>query len=269
MRYFLHIGYNGTAYHGWQNQPNVPSVQEVLEQKLSKLLGQKTNCHGCGRTDAKVHASQYFAHFDVEREVDPDFVFQINKMLPDDIAVFEIIPVQDNANAQLDATKRTYNYFIHFEKDPFLNDFSALYLLENLDYKKMQEAAFLFTKYQEYKFLCLTPNTYKSTTCEVSSAQLFIDKKEDLMRFQINSNRFLKGMIRTIVGRLLEIGKGKLSITNLENALKGNKDLPFNKIAYPQGLYLSKVEYPYLDIPAKSKFLKMLSTQLDNHWQPI
>lgn len=269
MRYFLHIGYNGACYHGWQNQPNVQSVQYVLEENMSQLFSQRIICHGCGRTDTKVHASQYFLHFDYEKEINIDFVFRINKLLPDDIAVFEIIRVKEKANAQLDAVKRTYDYFIHFRKDPFLNDFSSFYQYDKLDFKKMSKAASLIAEFQDFKFFCLSPQSHKSTICEVSEAKLFLSKNGKRMRFQISSNRFLKGMIRTIVGRLLELGRGKLSLDEMENALKGNQTLPFNKIAYPQGLYLSKVEYPYLDISSKSEFLTMLANQPDLDWQAV
>ncbi len=269
MRYFLHLGYNGAAYRGWQRQNNVISIQEVLERELSNMLDERIIIHGCGRTDAQVHASQYFLHFNYEKEIDFDFVFRINKMLPDDIAVFEIIPVHKNANAQLDAIKRTYDYFIHFYKDPFLRDFSTLYLLKNLDFDKMKKAAGIFTIHKDYQSLCLAPNIYKSTICEVTSAQLFITEKEDRLRFQISSNRFLRGMIRSIIKKLLEIGEGKLSIDELANGLNGGLIKYSNKIAYPQGLYLSKVEYQYLKLERKSDFACMLENQLNNNWQKV
>lgn len=252
----MHIGYKGTHYHGWQNQSNARSVQEVLETNLSKILVQKITCHGCGRTDAGVHAAQYFLHFEHAASLGVDFVFRINKLLPDDIVVFEIIPVHETANAQHDAIKRTYDYFIHFHKDPFLSEFSALYSLENLDVEKMKTAAALFTKYRDYRSFCLSPDSHKSTICEVTESNLFMSEKGDRLRFQITSDRFLKGMIRFITGRLLEIGIGKLSFDELENALRKNKNLHFNKIAWPQGLHLSKVEYPYLSIPTKSAFFQ-------------
>lgn len=264
MRYFTHIGYKGTQYHGWQNQANAHSVQEVLETKLSKLLVQKITCHGCGRTDTGVHAAQYFLHFEYATSLNPDFVFRINKLLPDDIAVFEIIPVYETANAQHDAIKRTYDYFIHFYKDPFLSEFSALYSPERMEVEKMKTAAALFTKYRDYRAFCLSPDSHKSTICEVTESNLFLSEKGDRLRFQITSNRFLKGMIRSIVGRLLEIGKGRLSLDELENALQGNQTLHFNKIAWPQGLHLSKVEYPYLSFPTKSAFFSILNEGFKN-----
>ena len=269
MRYFLHIGYNGAAYRGWQRQINVKSVQEVLETELSKMLNQRIIIHGCGRTDAQVHASQYFLHFNYEKEIDFDFVFRINKMLPDDISVFDIIPVHENANAQLDALKRTYDYYIHFRKDPFLSQFSTLYLLENLDFEKMKEAATLFTVHKDYKSLCLAPNIYKSTICKISSSQLFVNKNENRLRFQISSNRFLRGMIRSIIGRLLEIGEGKLSVEELEDGLKGKQNAYSNKLAYPQGLYLSKVEYKYLNLERRSNFAGMLENRMDDNWKTV
>ena len=269
MRYFLHIGYNGAAYRGWQRQINVNSVQEVLETNLSKMLNERIIVHGCGRTDAQVHASQYFLHFNYEKEIDFDFIFRINKMLPHDISVFDIIPVHENANAQRDAVKRTYDYFIHFYKDPFLRQFSTLYLLDHLDFDEMKKAVSLFTIHKDYQSLCISPDIYQSTICEVSSAQLFITQKEDRLRFQICSNRFLRGMIRSIIERLLEIGLGKLTVEELNNGLNGGQVNYSNHRAYPQGLYLSKVEYRYLNVERKSDFANMLENRLDNKWLTV
>lgn len=259
MRYFLHIGYKGTNYHGWQNQADAVSIQQMLETNMSKLLAEKINCHGCGRTDAGVHAGQYFLHFETAKEPGQDFVFTMNKLLPDDIAVFEIIPVHDGANAQLDAIARTYDYFIHFRKDPFLAEVSALYQLENMDFEKMKAAVSLFTKYRDFSAFCLSPKQHRSTICEVSEASILLSEDGERLRFRITADRFLKGMIRTIVARLLEIGKGKLLVSDLENALRGMQSLPFAKIAWPQGLHLAKVEYPYLNIPSKSPLSDMLN----------
>nr|HPH46379.1 tRNA pseudouridine synthase A [Chryseolinea sp.] len=139
MRYFFHIGYHGHFYRGWQRQPNVRNVQHVIETTLTNILKTPTSAMGCGRTDAQVHASQFFFHTDVQNAWDYDLMFRVNKALPDDIAVFEIIPVEENQHARFDATLRTYDYFIHTYKDPFLTTLSSFYLLKNLNIDKMKE----------------------------------------------------------------------------------------------------------------------------------
>src|SRR6187549_1956414 len=131
LRYFFHIGYNGFQYRGWQRQPNIPNIQEVLENAISKILKVETTIMGCGRTDSQVHASQFFFHLDVMEPWDFDLLFRLNKVLPSDIAIFEIIPMADNQHARFDANLRTYDYFIHTYKDPFLSQLSSLYLERN------------------------------------------------------------------------------------------------------------------------------------------
>ena len=266
MRYFLHIAYNGKSYRGWQRQPNVVTVQEVLEKALQAMFHQKISCMGCGRTDAEVHASQFFLHIDVATSWDFDSIFRLNKMLPDDIAVFDFIPVASTAHAQLDAVERTYDYFIHFYKDPFLNNRSSLYLLKELDFEAMKNAANLLLQYTNYRSFCKRPDLYKHTLCEVSAARLFIDKKQDRLRFQITANRFLQTMIRSIMGRLLEVGKKQLSLDSFESILAKQKTLKHNSLAYPQGLYLSKVNYPYLNISPRTIFY---TQEKEGFWREI
>ncbi len=269
MRYFLHIGYNGYNYRGWQRQHGVMSIQEVLETHLSKLLKTKITCLGCGRTDAQVHASQYFFHMDVEKEWNFDLQFRLNKMLSEDIALFDIIPVEGYPHAQRDAIRRTYDYFIHTYKNPFLYGLSSYYAIENLDLGKMKEATELLTKYTDYSSFCKSPDKNPSNTCYISSAQLYTDKNGDKLRFQISSNRFLKGMVRIIVMKLLEVGTGEITLEEFESYLS-RKAIP-KKItpAYPHGLYLSKVIYSFLDIPPRIEFSTILQNNVDNAWQPI
>jgi len=209
---------------------------------------------GCGRTDAQVHASQFFFHTDIQYPWDFDLLFRLNKNLPSDIAVFEIIPVEENQHARFDATARTYDYFIHTYKDPFLSGLSALYLEKNLDLESMKDATCLLPKYNDYRPLCKTPANYKHTICHVTSASLSIDAKGDKLRFQISANRFLGRMIRIIVGKLLEIGRKELSVDEFEHYLITKETPKTIEPAYPQGLYLSKVTYPYLDIPPRNEF---------------
>lgn len=266
MRYFLHIGYNGFNYRGWQRQHEVLSIQEVLETNLSKLLKTPITCLGCGRTDAQVHASQYFFHMDVDKEWDFDLLFRLNKMLSEDIAIFEIIPMEGYPHAQLDAIKRTYDYFIHTYKDPFLSGLSSYYPLKDPNLSKMKEATNLLLKYKDFGAFCKSPDKNPSNICDVTSAILFSDKNGDRLRFQISSNRFLKGMVRIIIKKIMEVGTDELSLDEFESYL-ALKKIPLKTVpAYPQGLYLSKVTYPFLDIPPRTEFSTIFQNKVDNTW---
>ena len=263
MRYFFHIGYHGTNYCGWQKHPEALSVQQVLETNLSKLLKVPIYISGCGRTDAQVHASQFFFHVDIEQEWDFDLFFRLNKILPDDIAVFDIIPTEGLPHARFDTIQRSYDYFIHTYKDPFLSRFSSFYAERNLDLNKMKDAVALLPQYDDYRAFCKMPDRIDHTICHVSAASLFTDKDGDRIRFHISANRFLSKMIRIIVGRLLEIGKGEMSIDEFEHYLAEKITPQIIIPAYPQGLYLSKVTYPYLDLPVRSTFSGMMVDGVD------
>lgn len=254
MRYFFHISFNGINYHGWQRQKSAISVREVFEANLEKVLKEPVECIGCGRTDAQVHASQFFFHIDVQKEWDFDLLFRINKMIPKDISVFDIIKVEAKQHARYDAISRTYDYFIHTYKDPFLIERSSYYPERNLNLDKMNQAVKLISKYSNFYSFCLSPEKHTSTNCQISSAKLFYNDKADRLRFQISSNRFIRGMIRIIIGKLLEIGTGKLSVEEFEHLLLNKIALYNTKPAYPQGLYLSKIIYPYLNLPPRSDF---------------
>ena len=254
MKYFFHIAYKGNRYRGWQRQPNVHNVQEVIETAISRILKTPITIMGCGRTDAQVHATQFFFHLEVEKEWDFDLLFRLNKLLPPDIAVFEIIPVTDSQHARFDAMQRTYDYFIHTYKNPFLSESSAFYGEQNLNLDEMKKGANLFLRHNDFKAFCKSPAKYKHTICHISSVILFRDAAGEKIRFQISANRFLSSMVRTMVGTLLEIGRGNFNVEELENSIAA-KELPeFITPAYPQGLYLSKVNYRYLDIPARAEF---------------
>ncbi|MEY4930874.1 MAG: hypothetical protein RI909_1598 [Bacteroidota bacterium] len=255
MRYFFHSGFQGHQYRGWQQQANAISVQEVVETLLTKMLKEPISAMGCGRTDAQVHASQFFFHIDVKNSWDYDLLFRVNKMLPDDIAVFEIIPVQDHHHARFDATQRQYDYFIHTYKDPFLNSMSTWYPEKNLNLTEMKRAVSLLTRYHDYRAFCKSPNLYPHTICKVSSANLFADSKGDRLRFQISADRFLGRMVRLIVGKLIQVGKGELSVDEFESYLITRETPKMLDVAYPQGLFLSKVTYPYLEIPPRTTFM--------------
>jgi tRNA pseudouridine38-40 synthase len=263
LRYFFHIGYHGTRYCGWQKHPEVLSVQQVLETSLSKLLKVPVFISGCGRTDAQVHASQFFFHIDIEKEWDFDLFFRLNKILPDDIAVFDIIPMEGLPHARFDTIQRSYDYFLHTYKDPFLSGFSSFYAEKELELDKMKSAVLLLPKYNDYRAFCKMPDRNDHTICNVSAANLYVDKSGDRLRFNISANRFLSKMIRIIMGRLLEIGKGEMSVDGFEHYLADKITPQIIIPAYPQGLYLSKVTYPYLDLPVRSTFSGMMTEGVD------
>lgn len=209
---------------------------------------------GCGRTDAMVHASQFFFHMDTSEPWDFDMLFRLNKVLPNDIAIFDIVPVNEKHHARFDASQRMYDYFLHTYKDPFLSQLSALYLEQNLNLDEMKKGTTLLTRYNDFRAFCKTPNDYKTTICHVTHAALYADANGDQIRFQISANRYLGRMIRLIMAKLLAIGRGDISVDEFENYLITKNPPKSFEAAYPQGLYLSKVTYPYLDLVPRSTF---------------
>lgn len=259
MRYFFHIGYNGYKYQGWQKLPQANSVQFIIETLLKQIL-KKTNVSivGCGRTDAQVHASQFFFHIDIDVPWDYDLVFRMNKNLPHDIAIFSIHQMEGLPHARFDAVERTYNYFIHTYKDPFLSTSSALYLSKHLNLAEMKKAVLLLPGHDDYAAFCKQASAQRTTRCKVAAANLYVDKSGDNIRFEISANRFLSGMIRIIMKRLLQIGSGKFSVDEFHDLLISGRKGEVIPGAYPQGLYLSQVKYPFLDIPSRSQFFNSL-----------
>jgi tRNA pseudouridine38-40 synthase len=269
LKHFFHIGYHGYHYRGWQRQAGITSVQETIETSISKILKRPVTIYGCGRTDAQVSASQYFFHIEEKLETDYDLMFRLNKVLPHDIAVFDILPMEESRHARYDAEQRTYDYFIHSYKDPFLNTMSAYYNMKGLDVDKMKKAVALLTKYNEYYGFCRSPEKNESTICNVSSAKLFVDGSGDRFRFQVTANRFLKAMIRILVGKILETGRGEFSLEEFENCFITRKTPPLIIPAHPQGLYLSKVTYPYLDLKPRMDFSGILQNRMDDVWVEV
>ncbi len=262
-RFFFHIAYNGTNYRGWQKLPGIKSIQEEIESTLGKILHRRVEINGCGRTDAGVHASQYFFHTDLEENWEFDLKFRANMALPEDISLLDIIPVHDKAHARFDAYSRSYDYFIHGTKDPFLNPASSYYPLEGLDLELMARAVALLPNYDNFVAFCLTPEKHEHHICRVSDAKLYTNQSRDRLRFHLSSNRFLKGMIRILVRKLLEIGAGNLSLEDFEESLRSGLVLPETIKSHARGLYLSRVVYynPELAaLPVKSCVLN------DNDW---
>ncbi|MET3114238.1 tRNA pseudouridine38-40 synthase [Pedobacter sp. CG_S7] len=269
MRYFVHISYHGLRYAGWQKQPGVLNIQGVLEKALSQVLKTPVFINGCGRTDAQVHASQFFFHMDIEKEWDFDLLFRLNKLLPESIAVYDIIGMEGLPHARFDAVLRSYDYFIHTYKNPFLNGLSSFYLLKDLDLDKMKQAVALLPAYNDYRAFCTSPDKYEHTLCYIKSARLLVDGNADRIRFQITSNRFLGKMIRIIMGQLLKIGRGILSVDEFEGHLITKQTPALITPAHPQGLYLSKVVYPYLNLPPRNGFSAIMQNQDDQLWKTV
>lgn len=247
MRYFLHLAYLGTNYSGWQRQTNAVGIQQVIEESISKVLKEKVFIHGCGRTDAGVHASQYFAHVDFEREFDFNFIERINLVLPYDISIYDLIPMNDHNHAQYDVTARTYTYHLHTKKIPHKSFTSSYYNTPDLNLLKIGEAIKILKATKDFRSLCKHPDLYKHTLCKLHQVE-FKQYSEYEYALIIKADRFLRGMIRFIIARLIDIGTGKLSIEEFSTTLSTKADFGFKfiKQGYPQGLFLSKIEYPYM-----------------------
>lgn len=268
MRYFFHIGYNGSQYSGWQRFPDIISVQQVLETSLHKILKTPIAIFGCGRTDASVHASQFFFHVDLDVAWDYDLLFRMNKALPADIAVFDIFAMEGQPHARFDATSRSYDYFIHTYKDPFLNGISSFYLQKNLDLSRMQAALSLLPRYTDYRAFCKAPSKSRTTICNITTARLYASPNEDRLRIHISANRFLSKMIRMLTGKLLLIGKGEMSVDEFEYYLITKEPPRTIDLAYPQGLFLSKVTYPFLDVPCRPEFSSLVQ-HTERRWELV
>lgn len=245
-RYFIQLAYNGTNFHGWQVQDNTPlTVQHVLQEKMSMIIGHPIEVVGCGRTDAGVHAKDYYAHFDSEKtdlHTDKNYVYKLNKVLPFEIAIKKIYSVKDEASARFDAVSRTYDYLIHRSKSPFLFN-SSLYVFGDIDFKAMNEAAsYLLTVEDFTSFSKVNTQTF-TNNCTVTFAQ-WIKQNEDEYVFKISANRFLRNMVRAIVGTLLEVGKGKLTIEEFKTIVNNKNRSDAGMSAPGHALYLTDIQYP-------------------------
>lgn len=242
MRYFIELSYNGKAYHGWQNQPNAISVQEVLEKALTTLLKEKIAIVGAGRTDTGVHAKQMFAHFDASIAFDfEELKYKLNSLLPKDIAVQDIFKVNSEAHARFDAISRTYIYRISFHKNVFsISD--SYYFKQELDIDKMNEAAKVLLDYEDFKCFSRSNTDVKTYNCNILKAAWTLEPNE--LVFTIKANRFLRNMVRAIVGTMINIGTGKIEVEQLHDIIK-SKDRSKAGASVPgHALYLTKIEYP-------------------------
>lgn len=242
MRYFIELSYNGKAYHGWQNQPNAISVQQVLEEALSVLMQNKIEVVGAGRTDTGVHASQMFAHFDVEFEIDiSTLVYKLNAILPNDIAIHDIFRVKEDAHARFDAISRTYHYKISTSKNVFTNDFAYRFQLP-LNVEKMNEACKILLRYKDFQCFSKSNTDVKTYHCNIEKAEWIEDHNG--LTFTITADRFLRNMVRAIVGTMINIGLGKIQVKDLITII-GSKNRSEAGYSVPaHGLYLAQITYP-------------------------
>ena len=248
-RYFLEIAYRGTKYHGWQVQPKQVTVQKMVDHTLSTVFNEPIHVQGCGRTDTGVHASQFFLHFDATKAIPDNFLYRSNKFLPKDIAIKRLISdVPADAHARFDATYRAYHYFVHFQKDPFLFDQSFFFPWRPLDFETMQQAAKMLLDYNEFRMFCKSGHSSKTTLCNIFETQFTMDEANNRLVFKIAANRFLRGMVRRVMGCLLMMGKGKITMTEFKDVMDNQKPQfeNMNISVPPQGLFLSEVRYNYL-----------------------
>lgn len=241
-RYLFEIAYNGNTYHGWQRQPNAASIQEDIEDALFKLhSGKEISIVGCGRTDAGVHAKKYFFHVDLPEISNFDhLVFKLNRMLSRNIVVFEIQKVSNHFHARFDATERTYRYFIHQQKNPFKEGFS-LYIPSELDFEKMNAAAQFLLGKKDFSSFSKAHSDVKTTICDVYHAEWKISQND--LFFEISANRFLRNMVRAIVGTLLDVGLGKLTIEQFLRVLEAHDRGEASLSVPAHGLFLWDIHF--------------------------
>ena len=240
MRFFIEISYYGKNYHGWQIQENASTIQQEIDNALSLLLKQKIKTLGSGRTDTGVHAINQVAHFDCSKTIDSSFIYRVNSFLPKDIAINSIENVKENVSARFDAISREYIYKIHTLKSPFLNDRSLFYP-KKINIDLINEACNILKNHNDFKTFSKVKTDVKNYNCQISKAE--IRKEDDNYYFTISSDRFLRGMVRAIMGTMIQINEEKISVDSLNDIIL-KKDRKFaGPSVPPHGLYLSKVLY--------------------------
>ena len=248
MRYFVTFSYDGTAYHGWQIQPNGMSVQERLQWALSTLLREEITVTGAGRTDAGVHARMMVAHFDTgarfkaaEGINGQQLAYKLNRLLPQDISVQKVEPVADEMHARFSATSRTYHYYVHTRKNPFLRAYSCE-LHYSLDFAKMNEAASTLLEYEDFGAFCKSGADVKTTLCHVTAAE-WHQTAPDTWYFEITANRFLRNMVRAVVGTLIDVGRGRLTIAEFRKVIEGKRRTDAGESMPGNALFLEDIKY--------------------------
>ena len=242
QRYFIYLCYDGSAYHGWQIQPNGSSVQEVLMQALSTLLRRPVEVTGAGRTDAGVHARLMVAHFDADAPLDTVLLTdKLNRLLPPDVAVQAVRPVGPEMHARFSATRRTYHYYIHTHKNPFLRGYSWQVNVP-LDFALMNEAAQVLLEYSDFTSFSKTGTDVKTNICQLTEAR-WEQLKPGEWRFTVSANRFLRNMVRAIVGTLVEVGRHRMTISQMRHAIEAKDRQRAGESVPGHALYLTNIEY--------------------------
>ena len=243
LRYFIELSYKGTNYHGWQEQPNSVSVQELINKAFSTIFGTSINVVGAGRTDTGVHAEQLYAHIDFSAEINTrDVTYKINSLLPHDIVVENIVKTIDNVHARFDAISRSYEYRIFLGRNPFLIDTTWQLNNTKLNIVKMNEAAEILLTYTNFKCFSRTNSNVKTYNCDVRKAQWVLTKKT--LIFHITADRFLRNMVRAIVGTLIEVGTGKITLEDFKQIIESKDRRNAGTSVPAQGLFLTQVDYP-------------------------
>lgn len=242
MRYFIKLSYNGKLYHGWQIQKSVITIEETLENVISILLKQPINIIGAGRTDAGVHAKEMYAHFDFDKEIKNNFINNLNSFLPKEIKIFNIYKVINKAHARFDAISRTYKYFLSLGKNPFYNDLSWIWIRGALSIEKMNEASSLLIKNKNFSSFCKNDKYRQHNICNIYKAYWSINK--NFLYFTIEADRFLRNMVRSIVGTIVDIGRGKIEIQDFINIINAKNRKTSGESAPAAGLFLTKIKYP-------------------------
>lgn len=246
MRYFIRFAYDGTNFHGSQSQPNGVTVQETMEQALALIFRESVPLTFAGRTDAGVHAREMYAHFDLPLGIDTSIIhnlaFRLNGILPDTIAIYDILPVTDEAHARFSATRRTYEYHVIDHKDPFLLPY-ATRLRTPLNYAAMNEAALYLIGRQDFASFCRTHTDVKTTICNLTQAQ-WREVGDGHAIFTIAADRFLRNMVRAVVGTLFLVGQGKMNKEQFAQVINQHQRSAAGDSAPAQGLYLTRIDYP-------------------------
>ncbi len=240
MRYLLELAYNGSNYQGWQIQPNGSTVQELLNNAISVITRQSVDTVGCGRTDTGVHAKQYFAHFDVQDPLPSNFLRSLNGILPADIAVYDVQLVSNEFNARFDAIARTYEYHIVFEKDPF-TQLLAVRWFQPLDVEAMNAACDYLIGTHDFACFSKVNTDVKHFMCDVKSARWYTE--HGLLKFEVTANRFLRNMVRAMVGTLIQVGEGKIDLQQFKNIIDSKDRCKAGQSVPAHGLYLVSIEY--------------------------
>lgn len=243
MRYFIEFSYNGKNYFGYQIQPDAISVQEELEKALSTLLREEIKTTGAGRTDTGVHAKKIYAHFDTEKLIDENLPRRLNSFLPPDISIKQIFPVKEDFHARFDATYRTYEYYISLYKNPFTQESAWQHWKKSLDIKAMNEACKILFEYEDFTSFAKLKTDNKTNICKMYKA--FWEQNGSELKFTVSANRFLRNMVRAIVGTMVEIGSGKIQPEDLRKIIEDKHRNSAGTSAPAHGLYLVDVGYEF------------------------